>query len=77
VTVTLIQINPYKLLASESFVLEKQGDQHTAFSFTCDNDGKITNVDTTKQIPFVFGGASHGPGQDDDPDGSAPGGLPR
>lgn len=56
VTVKLIQVNPYKVLASESFVLQKQGDQRTAFSFTCDADGKVSNVDTTKQVPFVFGG---------------------
>lgn len=55
VTVKLIQVNPYKELASESFVLNKQGDQHTAFSFDADADGNITNVDTTKQVPFVFG----------------------
>lgn len=55
VTVKLIQINPFKILASETFMLQKQGDQHTAFSFTCNVDGRVIDIDTTKQIPFVYG----------------------
>ena len=70
VTVKLIQINPYRLLASESFELHQQGEQHTAFSFTCDESGKVTDVDTTKQVPFVYGKS------DDGSSNSAPGTFP-
>jgi len=62
VNVKLIQINPYKIFASEDFVLENQGSQHTAFSFTCGADEKIEEVNTNQQIPFVVGGNHDDPG---------------
>lgn len=54
VKVELIEVNPtYQVVASESFILQKTNDEHTAFSFDIENDGSVDHV-TTEQNLFIF-----------------------
>lgn len=68
IKIQLIQVNPYAVLATSSFVLKHQGDQHTAFSFDVVK-GVITNINTINQDPFVFGNLQDGNG------GNSPGNI--
>jgi len=49
----LIKLNPeYRLLKEVEIILHNVGDEKTAFSFTIDQDGDISDVNTT-DVPFV------------------------
>lgn len=58
VTIKLIQLNPYAVLGSSTFVLHKQNDQYTGLSFDITPQGGVINVDTKTQDPFITGPAA-------------------
>lgn len=54
IRVKLEKLNPYSLVLQNTIVLTKIGETKTAFTFTLDKDGKITNRSTTIQRPLII-----------------------
>ena len=54
VKVRLLKVNPMsKVLVQKEVLVEKAGQQVTAFSFTVKEDGSVVDIDTEEQVPFV------------------------
>ena len=47
IRVVLIKLNPYKEVAYAEFVGDQRGQEFTAFHFTLNSDGDVTEVDST------------------------------
>jgi hypothetical protein len=47
--IQLIQINPYKILFTRDFVLEREADEVTAVSWVVGQKGEVTDINTTTE----------------------------
>ncbi len=58
----LMKINPrVTTLVTKEVIVEKVGQQVTAFSFTINDDGTVSAIDTEDQVPFIaIGGTARG-----------------
>lgn len=53
VTMKLISIENFSIVATRTFQLKKKWSQFTAFSFSMDDKGQVTTIDMEEQIPFI------------------------